>query len=302
MSTTTNPKTIAFRGVWTALATPFDAEKHVEVAAFEKLVEKQLAAGVHGLVISGTTGEGPTLDVQEKLSLIRKTRAMVGSASVGIMAGTGGSDTRTSVELSRLAEEAGADSLLVSTPPYNKPGIEGLKAHFHAIRKACKLPICLYHVPGRTAQFVPYKDLCEVLKDCRIEALKEASADMIYVDQILEHSKTRVLSGDDFTYLPALALGASGIISVASNLAPKACLRLFEHMQAGRLEQARKIHAELRRLNQLLFVESNPSPLKAFLAELGIAQDETRLPLTPVNSEHRQMIATFVRENKELFS
>ena len=193
-------------GVWTALVTPFHEDGSLDMEGFEKLVEKQVKAGVDGVVVFGTTGDPPTLTVQEKLTLLKKTKAIAGE-KIGIMAGSGGNNTAQTVELSKLCVDAGATSLLVVTPPYNKPGLNGLKAHYKAVTDAVNIPVTLYHVPGRTGAFLSSDVMLEVLENPQIKAVKEASGDINYFTNIAMKTEIPMLSGDDFTYLPSLASG-----------------------------------------------------------------------------------------------
>ena len=268
-------------GVWTALVTPFNEDGSLDLAAYETLVKSQIAAGVDGLVVFGTTGESPTLTVQEKLSLLKKTKAIAGD-SIGIMAGSGGNNTQQTVELSKLCVDAGATSLLVVTPPYNKPGLNGLKAHFKAVTDAVDIPVTLYHVPGRTGSFLSADVMLEVLENDGIKAVKEASGDVGFFSKIAMNTKTPILSGDDFTYLPSLSVGGKGVISVITNIYPEAFVKMTQLFSEGQNEKATKIHDALYDLTELLFKEPNPAPAKAALHIKGILKNELRLPLTPV--------------------
>lgn len=279
-----------FVGVWTAVVTPFQDSGDIDWPAYETLLERQSAAGIKGIVVAGTTGESPALSVQEKLSLIRKARASL-PPHVEVMAGTGGSNTEQSVELSKLAEDAGAGSLLVVTPPYNKPSPEGLRRHFAAVANAVSIPLCLYHVPARTGQFLSPDVLGSICANPRIIGVKEASADIGFLSRAkMKCPGTVFLSGDDPTYLASLAVGAAGVISVVSNVYPALMVALQNAFTAGDLASALKIHERLLPVIDILFCESNPSPTKAALEILGLCRNKVRLPLAEVSNENHNRI------------
>lgn len=270
-------------GIYTALVTPFTKDESIDWAAFDRLLALQADAGVDGVVVTGTTGEVPTLSVDEKISLYRRARTQL-PRGVQVMAGTGGNCTRQSVELSRLAQDAGVDSLLVVTPPYNKPSLEGLKAHYAAIGQAVRIPLCLYHVPGRTGQRLAAEDLAELCELEQIGAVKEASGDLSLFSKSLSSSKALYLSGDDFTFLPSLAVGGRGVISVVTNIFPSAFVKLFMAYKAGEHGKALSIHEALFPLTELLFCESSPGPSKYLLSYMGVIENKLRLPLVPVRA------------------
>jgi len=270
-------------GVYTAIATPFTKDGQIDWGAFDKLLHMQAQAEVDGVVVTGTTGESPTLSVDEKVSLYRRARAFL-PASVKVMAGTGGNDTKQSVELSRLAQDAGVDSLLIVTPPYNKPTKEGLYAHYEAIGKAVRIPLCLYHVPSRTGQRLAPEDLAYICSLPQVTAVKEASADLCLFSKAvsLTQGQADYLSGDDFTFLPTLAVGGQGVISVVTNIFPRAFVQLTRRFRRGDTGGALAIHQAIFPLVESLFLESNPGPAKYILAQQGIIQDSLRLPLVSV--------------------
>ncbi len=285
------------KGVYTAIVTPFTQDGQVDWKAFDKLLDLQVQGGVDGVVVSGTTGESPTLTVDEKVSLFRRARAYLPS-NVKVMAGTGGNDTNQSIELSKLAEAAGANSLLIVTPPYNKPTLAGLKGHYEAIARSVKIPLCLYHVPGRTAQKLSPEDLAYLCEIPQVTAVKEASADLFLFSKALIHSKATYLSGDDFTYLPSLALGGHGVISVLTNVFPKAFVELTKKYWAGDHKSALALHNTLLPLIEGLFVEANPGPTKAILSHAGIIQNTVRLPLAPVSEQNYAKLTKLYEHTK----
>lgn len=272
---------LRFVGVHTALITPFrDGELDRETAA--ALASRQVDAGVDGLVPCGTTGETPTLDADEWANTISIAVEAARSAKrrVLVTAGCGTNSTRSTVANIQAAGALGADAALVVLPYYNKPNPNGLRAH---VRAACEvgLPVVLYHVPGRTAQHVPVGLLAELANTPGVVAVKEATGDLRYGSDLLESTKAAVLSGDDFTWLPLLAVGGHGVISVLSNPAPKLCVALSQAAARGDFAEAAKLHHALMPLTRYLFAEVNPVPCKAAMAAMGLCQNELRLPLAP---------------------
>lgn len=282
-----------FDGIWTALVTPFKEDGQIDLEAWDTLLARQAEAGIEGVVVSGTTGESPTLTVQEKLSLIRRAKAQEGHR-LKIMAGTGGQSTSQSVELSKLAMDAGADSLLVVTPPYNKPNQSGMFKHFEAICESVRLPVCLYHVPGRTGQKLSAAELAELCRLDGVRVVKEASADLELFSSAKRISHAVYLSGDDPTFLASLAVGGKGCISVISNLFPKAMQSMYEAFGKGNHELALRYHESLLPAIQVMFCESNPAPLKAALATQGLCRNVLRLPLAPVLEANQRKIDELV--------
>ena len=292
----------SFSGIFTAIITPFQEDGSIDWQAFEKIMNYQIGAGIDGVVVAGTTGESATLTVQEKLSLIRKAKTLA-SGNIHIMAGTGGQSTKQSVELSKLAADAGADSLLVVTPPYNKPNIQGMLGHFQAINEEVGLPICLYHVPGRTAQKLSHNELSKICELEHVSIVKEASGDLNFFSKAIGSIPNQVfLSGDDPTFLPSLAIGASGCVSVISNIYPGAMKALFDAFMSGDVNKAMKIHHTLAPLMDALFVETNPCPLKYCMHYKGFGSNTLRLPLAPVNVEHETLLKEQVDQTDRLLS
>lgn len=278
-----------FEGVWTALATPMRQDGQIDWDVFAELLLRQEKAEVKGVVLAGTTGESQTLAVQEKLAMVRKARALL-KPHVRVMAGTGDSNTQQSVELSRLAQDAGADSLLVVTPPYSKPNTAGLLKHYQAIEQAVQIPICLYHVPGRTAQMLTVEQLAAICSHAGIRAVKEASADMAFFSRSLEKTGIAFLSGDDASYLASLAIGGQGVISVISNVFPAEMVKMTRAFFAGDHVTARRYHAALMPMIEALFCESSPCPLKATLHCMGLGANVLRSPLAPISEANYQRV------------
>ena len=281
--------TTEFDGVWTALITPFQASGEIDWSAFEKILDLQKNAKVTGVVLAGSTGEGPTLTVQEKLSSIRKARAYLG-AGFRIMANVGGSDTRQSVELAKLAADAGADSLLVVTPPYNKPTLPGLKLHFSSVADATDLPICLYHIPGRTGQLLSVAQLVELCEIDKVKAVKEATGDLALFSLAKQSSGAAFLSGVDPTYLASLALGGRGVVSVVTNLMPEPFVQMTAAFWQGDYEKALDLHEKMYPLLQVLECETNPGPIKAAMFERGLCQNILRAPLVAIEASSQATI------------
>ncbi len=269
------------RGVHTALVTPFDASGEVDWDAYANLVTRQLQGGVHGLVPCGTTGEAPTLTADEWCKLLQMTKKICAD-KVPVTVGVGTNSTATTVARIQRAQELGADAGLMVFPYYNKPNDEGLRAH---VTQALSvgLPLVLYHVPGRTAQHLSASLLAELTSMPGVIALKEATGDLSYAGDVLTSTSTPVLSGDDFTFLPLMALGGSGVISVVSNVAPARTVRIYEAFQMGAIEEARSLMQQLLPLVRFLFTVSNPVPCKAALAELGLCEKTVRGPLAAYN-------------------
>jgi 4-hydroxy-tetrahydrodipicolinate synthase len=270
---------LAIEGCLTALVTPFRDGK-VDFDTLAKLVDWQIEHGVDGLVAVGTTGESATLDVDEHVAVIS---AMVKAARgrVPVVAGAGGNATSEALTLTKASEDAGADALLHVTPYYNRPSQEGLFRHFEAIAKATKLPIVLYNVPTRTACDLLTETVVRLCELPNIVAIKDATGNLVRGSELVAKVGDRIaiLSGDDGTAFPLYAVGAKGVISVVSNVAPRPMSDMWDAVKAGDWERARKRHHELRVLNQMLFAEPSPAPTKAALSLLGRCSVDVRLPL-----------------------
>lgn len=278
-------------GVFTALVTPF-RDGAVDMPALEKLIARQIAAGVAGLVPVGTTGEAATLSDDEAEDVIRTTvKAAAGRAFV--MAGAGSNATRLAIAKAERAEAAGADGLLLVTPYYNKPSQDGLFDHFSAIAGAVDLPIMLYSVPGRTGvEIAPATAARLAAAHANIVGIKEAGGKTERVTELrLALGADFVIhSGDDGLTLPFLALGADGVTSVASNLLPAEIVALCRAWFSGDPREARRIHEALFDLVGHLFIESNPVPVKTALARTGLIGPELRAPLAPLRPESRKAL------------
>jgi 4-hydroxy-tetrahydrodipicolinate synthase len=278
----------AFRGAYTALVTPFRDDRFDE-KAYTRLLEEQIAAGIAGVIPVGTTGESATLDMAEHLRVIELTVQVV-KGRIPVFAGTGSNATAEAVYLTREAEARGVDGLLVVTPYYNKPSQAGLVAHYAKIAEATKLPVITYSVPGRTGIELAVDAMAQLAARCpNIVAIKEAGGSIERFSQLRQALPERIaiLSGDDSMTLPALAVGAVGVISVASNLVPREVVALVETFLAGRAAEAEKLHRRLYPLMRDLFVEANPVPVKTAMARAGWMTAEVRLPLVPLQETSR---------------
>jgi len=264
-------------GVHTALVTPFAADGSVDLDAYARLAQRQLDAGVHGLVPCGTTGETPTLSEDEWAACIG-VAVQVAGGSVPVTAGIGSNNTALAVQQAKQARELGVTAGLMAFPWYNKPNPEGHRRHLDAVLSA-GLPIVLYHVPGRTGQRLSSKLLGELANRDGVIGVKEATGDLRYVSELLRFTDTAVLSGDDFTFLAALAVGGTGVISVVSNVDPEGTVAVYDAFRRGDLEDARRRNLALLDLVDYLFEDSNPVPCKAAMAAMGLCNERMRLPL-----------------------
>jgi 4-hydroxy-tetrahydrodipicolinate synthase len=272
------------RGAMTALITPFQESGAVDERAFGALVEWQIGEGIDGLVPVGSTGEAATLTAAERERIVRITVERA-AGRVPVIAGAGSNDTAVAIETSKVMARAGATHLLHVSPMYNKPPQRGLIAHFRAIADASPVPIVLYNVPGRTASNILPETTLALAEHPNIVAVKEASGDLTQIDSIIRHRPAgfSVLSGDDGLTLAVMAAGGEGVISVISNVAPKACARLVEVAAHGDTAAARDLHHRLAPLVDAAFVESNPIPIKAALSLMERARNQLRLPLVPMS-------------------
>ena len=284
--------TIAVEGAMTALITPM-RDNGVDYDGLRLLIEAQIAAGINGIVVVGTTGESATLSFREKVQIVQHA-IYVAKGRVPIIAGAGSNATEEAIELSKECEKMGAQALLHVTPYYNKPTQNGLSRHFRQIAASCSIPIILYNVPGRTACDLLPHTVAELAQVDNIVAIKEATGCMKRTSDILActSGKMTVLSGDDFTAFAAYALGARGVISVVSNILPAKIAAMWAAVSAQDWQKARTLHYELLPLTSLLFEEPNPIPTKTALVLMGKIQSEIRLPLHPSSDALREKLRT----------
>jgi 4-hydroxy-tetrahydrodipicolinate synthase len=278
-------------GTFTALVTPF-RDGHVDETAFTRLLEEQVAAGIDGVIPVGTTGESATLSMEEHLRVIELAVQVI-NHRVKVYAGTGSNNTAEAIYLTQEAKERGADGFLIVTPYYNKPSQPGLFAHYSALAEATWLPIITYSVPGRTGMEIGVDTMASLaLKHPNIIAIKEAGGSIERFSQLRQAlpDNVAILSGDDSMTLPALAVGATGVISVASNLIPKQVGDMVRTFLAGKAKEAEQMHRKYYPLFRDLFIEANPVPVKTALARQGWMTDEVRLPLVPLQPQNRDRL------------
>ena len=280
-----------FRGTFTALVTPF-RNGEIDVAAFEKLIETQIAAGISGIVAVGTTGESPTLSHEERQELIRLSIETAKKRCL-VLAGTGSNATQHAVADTKTAEKLGADGALLVAPYYNKPSQEGLFRHFKAIAAATSLPIVLYNIPGRCGVDIAPDTVMRLAKECRnIVSIKEASGSVERISELrarLPDSFT-ILSGDDSLTLPFMSVGAVGVVSVASNLFPGEVCALVRAYECGDSKLAFNLHRKMFSLFKDLFIEPNPVPVKTALGWRGAMSGEVRLPLCEMSDANQAQL------------
>lgn len=279
-----------FEGCYVAMITDF-RDGQVNLDGMRRLAERLIAAGVNGLVPVGCTGEAATLTPKERLDIIKAILDVRGrAAGVKVVPGTGTNSTASTVDLTRMAADAGADGVLVITPYYNKPTQAGLIKHYQTVAAAVSLPIMMYNVPGRTGVNMLPETVAELAGIANIVAVKEASGSVDQVSRLAANGGIEILSGDDSLTLPMLAVGARGVVSVAANVAPTQVVRMVEAFLAGATAEARQVHLDLIDLFHVLFIETNPGPVKAALEMMGQATGELRLPLVPVSEASRQKV------------
>lgn len=278
------------RGIYTALATPFDERGEIDFESLDKILRQQLAAGIRGFVVAGTTGESPTLSKDEKEKLFRHVFGFAREKNLDLVAGTGTNDTRETIELTKLAAAIGYRRFLVVVPYYNKPNQAGLRAHFEAVASSINEgEVVLYNVPGRTGVSLSVETIVALAAHPKIRAIKEASGDLVFFGELragLAQAKRSLalLSGDDVTYYPFLLAGGEGTISVASHVCPRALIEIESAVRAEDTATGDRLQADYLPLFHGLFLESNPLPLKWMLARLGLAENRFRLPLVPVGA------------------
>ena len=271
------------KGLYTVSVTPFDAEGKLDQEGFRQNLRYQLRHDVNGIVVLGTTGEAPTLNHQEKQTIIEIARAEIKDKAT-LIVGTGSYSTELTIAATREAQEMGADGALIVTPYYNKPTQEGLYRHFAAIAKAVTLPICIYNIQGRTGQNLQTETLERLMDIPSIIGVKESSGSILQMHDVIATARQkrpdfRILSGDDVLTFPLIALGGHGIFSVVSNLIPKPIYNLVQAALNGDFSTAREWHYRLLPFFKVAFIETNPIPIKAAMQLVGMAAGDCRLPL-----------------------
>lgn len=284
-----------FSGVCTALITPFLGD-NINFPMVEVLLRRQIDAGIRAVVLSGTTGESPALTDGEKLELFRRAKAYVGN-DCKIFAGTGSNNTAHTVHLSQLAQESGADGLLVVSPYYNKGTVDSLEEHYCSISKSVSIPIIVYNVPSRTGQDMPVKLYKRLANYTNIVGIKEAATDMTKITKIRSACGPRltIWSGNDDLTVPVISLGGSGVISVTANIAPNEVAAMTNAALDGDFDTAAELQARLQTLNELMFCEVNPIPVKAAMRYIGYDCGTCRLPLGDASPETKHKLAQYFR-------
>jgi 4-hydroxy-tetrahydrodipicolinate synthase len=280
-----------FTGTYTAIVTPFK-NGNLDSAALERLVKQQIKGGVDGIVPVGTTGESPTVSYEEHIEII-KLSVKFAAGKIKVLAGTGGNSTTEAIYLTKEAEKVGADGSLQVAPYYNKPTQEGLFQHFHAIARATKLPIMLYSIPGRCGVEIGVDTVNHLVHDSvNIVGIKEAGGNPDRVSQLRAAlgANFTIMSGDDSITLPFMSVGANGVISVASNVIPREVSHMVKAFTKGKPDVALKLHNKFYPLFKDLFIETNPVPVKAALAMLGMMEEEFRLPLVQMSAANREKL------------
>jgi 4-hydroxy-tetrahydrodipicolinate synthase len=285
-----------FEGVFTALVTPF-RDGELDEPALRELVELQVAAGVDGVAPCGSTGEAATLSHAEHGRVVQIV-VETARRRIQVLAGTGSNNTRESIELTRHAKRVGADGALLISPYYNKPTQEGIVAHYTAIARDTTFPLVVYNIPGRTASNILPSTLARLADVEHVVGVKEACGDIAQISEVVALCPETfvVLSGDDALTLPVLAVGGRGVISTASNIAPREVVELVRAFRAGDHARALRMHQRLLPLFKALFCETNPIPVKAALALQGRIRDEMRLPLTPLSQANRERLQVTLKE------
>ena len=289
------------KGSLVAIVTPMQDGGALDLSAFSKLIDRHVASGTAGIVAVGTTGESPTVSVEEHCLLIR-TAVESAAGRVPVIAGTGANATSEAIELTAYAKKVGATASLSVVPYYNKPSQEGLYRHFRTIAEKVDLPMLLYNVPSRTVADLANDTVLRLAQVQGIVGIKDAAADMGRTSELLRglaaagKNDFAVYSGDDLTGLALMLLGGHGVISVTANAAPKLMAEMCAAALAGNLEQARALNARLLPLHRRLFVEANPIPVKWALAQMGWIKGELRLPLTPLATQYHETVRAALRE------
>ena len=286
-----------FTGTYSAIVTPFK-NRRVDETALRRLIQLQVKGGVDGIVPVGTTGESPTVSYEEHVHII-DLAVRFAAGKTKVLAGTGANSTNEAIYLTQSAEKLGADGSLQVAPYYNKPTREGLFQHFREVARRTKLPIVLYSIPGRCGVEISVDTVQRLVRDCRnIIGIKEAGGSSDRVSQLRAALGPRfeIMCGDDALTLSFMAVGAQGVISVASNLIPRQIVRMVQSAAAGQCKAALKLHQRYYSLFKDLFLESNPVPIKAALAMMGQIREEYRLPLVPMGAKNRETLRATMKE------
>lgn len=292
------------KGTITALVTPFKKNLEIDYNALQKLIDFQIKSRIDAILVTGTTGESPSLSKDEKIELIKKSVEFA-NGKVPVMAGTGSNNTVDTIALTAKAKEMGADAALIVAPYYNKPTQEGLFEHYRAIAESVDIPQIIYNVPGRTSVNILPETQLKIAETCpNVIGTKEASGILGQMMEIIKNAQRgfNLLSGDDALTLPAISIGAKGCVSVLSNYAPVEFGRMIHFALDGRYEQAKKIHYQLLDLMNLNFIESSPIPVKYVLSQMGFIKEMYRLPLVTMQQSNKTKIMNAVKKAGIKFS
>jgi len=286
-----------FKGVYTAIVTPFTDDNKIDEKALRDLTDFQIEKGVQGIVPMGTTGESPTLDHEEHHRVIEIVIDQAGGR-VPVIAGTGSNCTDEAIRLTEKAKQAGASASLQVAPYYNKPTQEGFYRHFTAVADTVDIPVIVYNIPGRSGKNIENSTMLKLAEHKNIIAVKEASGNITQIMDLISKKPDSftVLSGDDNLAFPILALGGKGVISVASNIVPDRMNEFVQSAIDGNWDKARKMHYELLPLFRAIFIETNPIPIKASLSMKGMIKENYRLPMCRMSKEHRGALAKVLKE------
>jgi 4-hydroxy-tetrahydrodipicolinate synthase len=284
-----------FEGSFVAIVTPFKNGK-VDASALRRLIEFHIENGTNGIVPCGTTGESATLNHAEHEEVIQ-IAVDTCKGRIPVLAGTGSNATHEAVELTQRAQKIGADGALLITPYYNKPTQEGLFQHFNTVAKETDIPIVLYNVPSRTSINMVPATVARLSVIKNIVGIKEASGSLVQVSEIIDSCGPdfEVISGEDALTWPILAIGGKGAISVTANLVPDKCAKMYQAAREGDVETAKALHYELLKLNDIMFIETNPIPVKAALALMGKVENEFRAPLCAPTDEHLSQLTAVLK-------
>lgn len=285
-----------FKGSIVAIVTPFSSGR-VDEKTFGDLIEWHISSGTNAIVPCGTTGESATLEYEEHYRVI-EIAVKTSNGRIPIIAGTGANATDETIMITRKAKELGADGALLVSPYYNKPTQEGLYRHYKAVAEAVDIPIVLYNVPGRTAVNILPSTVARLAEVKNIAGIKEATGDMKQVSEVIRLCGDRlaVLSGDDFTTFPLLALGGKGVISVSANVAPREVSDMCSLWEQGKIRESRAIHYKLEPLNAAMFIETNPIPVKTALSLMGKIKEEFRLPLCEMSAANKEKLGKTLKD------
>lgn len=285
-----------FGSVLTAMVTPFDRKGNVDFEATTRLVEYLINNGTEGLVVCGTTGESPTLTTEEKLAIFKHVVSVV-NKRVPVIAGTGTNNTKASIDMTEQAEAIGVDGIMAVAPYYNKPSQEGLYEHYKAIAESTSLPVMIYNIPGRSSVNIQPKTIIRLAEIENITSVKEASGNLDAFTEIIANTPDDFIlySGDDGLTLPALSIGAVGVISVASHVIGNEMSKMVNLFKKGHLKEAASMHQKLLPVMRTLFIAPSPAPVKAALQMKGLDVGSVRLPIIPLSKEERELVQNTIQ-------